>query len=347
MADLASREGVPQLELPTLVQPISPSADRAALRSLRALIADFQPDIVHTHTAKAGLLGRAAALRQSRDGECPILVHTYHGHVLEGYFDPVRNAIFRRLERRLAKQSDRLIGVSQQTVDDLVRLRIAPVEKFSVVRLGLNLGPFDRIGATERNAVRAELGVEPGEVLVGFFGRLVPIKRVDLLLEAVAVARRGSAPLRLLIAGDGAARDQLEARARRLGIAPAVSFLGYRRDLPELTAAIDLAAISSASEGTPVALIEAGAAGVPAVSTRVGGVAEVVIDGRTGLLVDPGDANALGNAIAKLAHDPGRRAEMGAAARRHILGRYSIERLLGEIDALYTDLVTARRSSST
>ncbi len=337
LESVAEGEGARTRFLPELAQPVSPASDLQALVKLRSLVRSFRPDVVHTHTAKAGFLGRQAAL--SAGAAQPALVHTFHGHVLEGYFGPAKERLFRGLETRLGRRTDRLIGVSEATVADLVRLGVAERARFRVIPLGLDLSGFASLGEAERAASRAELGVGEDEVLVSFVGRVVPIKRLHLLLEAVAVARSAGARVRLAVAGDGEIRADLEAQARGLGLGEVVSWLGYRRDLQPLAAAADIAALSSANEGTPVSLIEAAAAGVPAVSTDVGGVAEVVADGKTGILVPSGDAEALSQALVRLAGDAELRARYGAAARESALGRYSIERLLADIQEMYGELV--------
>jgi glycosyltransferase involved in cell wall biosynthesis len=339
MADLAEREGARMEQVPKLVQPPRPHLDAAALARVAAIARRFRPDVVHTHTAKAGFVGRLAALAAVRPR--PAIVHTYHGHVLEGYFGPGTERAYRSIEALLARRSDRLIGVSQATVDDLVRLGVAPGSKFRVVPLGLDLEPFGSVEPAERSRVRTELGIGEDEVVATFVGRVVPIKRVDMLLRATAIARRSS-PLRLLVVGDGELRPRLEAQARELGIADAVSFLGYRRDLPAIAAASDLAVLTSANEGTPVSLIEAAAAGRPAVATRVGGVAEVV-SADTGMVVAPGDSGAFADALVRLASDATLRARLGAAARERALRRYSAARLVADIEALYEELAARRR----
>lgn len=339
LQSVADEEGARTEFLPELAQPVSPANDLRALIKLRSLVRSFRPDVVHTHTAKAGFLGRQAAL--GAGAARPALVHTFHGHVLEGYFGPAKERLFRGLETRLGSRTDRLIGVSEATVADLVRLGVADRDRFRVIPLGLDLSGFASLGEAERAAYRAELGVGDDEVLVSFVGRVVPIKRLDLLLEAVATARSAGAPLRLAVAGDGEIRAGLEARARSLGLGEAVSWLGYRRDLRPLAAAADIAAVSSANEGTPVSLIEAAAAGVPAVSTDVGGVAEVVADAGSGILVPSGDAGALSEALARLAGDDELRARYGATARERALDRYSIERLLVDIQEMYGELLPA------
>jgi glycosyltransferase involved in cell wall biosynthesis len=340
MVDLAEREGVATEFVSELVQPISPVRDPLALRQLIRIVRRFRPHVVDTHTAKAGFVGRAAALSLRPR---PVIVHTYHGHVLKGYFGPHKTALYRGLERRMARVSDCLVGVSERTVDDLVRLGVAPRGRFRVIPLGLDLQPFADAEAAAGRKVRREMGVGDDEVLLTFVGRVVPIKRVDLLLRAVARARRGGAPLRLAVVGDGEIRVGLQSLARELEVWEAVRFLGYRRDLPQIAAAADVAVLSSENEGTPVSLIEAAAAGTPSVATDVGGVGEVVT-GETGILVPPADEQAFARALTRIAGEPQLRQAMGERARERSLDRYSIERLLRDIGDLYEELLSARRS---
>jgi glycosyltransferase involved in cell wall biosynthesis len=322
--------------VPGLRPELRPHDDARALGSLVRAMRRLRPDIVHTHTAKAGMLGRLAAVMAGPPR--PKIVHTYHGHVLEGYFGPVKNATYRGLERRLATVSDALIGVSSATVDDLVRLGIAPCEKFRVIPIGLDLEPFLNATPADGAAFRDEAGVEPGEVLLTFVGRLVPIKRVDVLLRAVAHARAEGASVRLAVVGDGALRPELERLATDLGVAGQVWFAGYRADMLPVTAASDIAVLSSDNEGTPVSLIEAAAARTPAVTTQVGGVADVV-KSDTGLLTPARDVEGLAHAIATLAGDTSKRARMGASAQDRVRERFSVERLVTDIDDLYSDLL--------
>jgi glycosyltransferase involved in cell wall biosynthesis len=268
----------------------------------------------------------------------PIVVHTYHGHVLEGYFGRATSAVYRLLERGLARVSDCLIGVSEATVDDLVRLRVARRDRFRVVPLGLDLRRFLEGDRADAAALRAGCGTGPDEILVAYVGRLVPIKRVDLTLRAVAEARQAGAGVRLVVVGDGHCRASLERLAGEVGVADAVCFLGYLQDADTVTAAADIAILSSDNEGTPVWLIEASAAGRPAVATRVGGVPDVVPPD-AGLLVGRGDHSALAEGVAQLARDPELRAEMGARAREHVTRSFSIERLLRDIEGLYDELL--------
>jgi glycosyltransferase involved in cell wall biosynthesis len=322
--------------VPGLGSAIHPVRDLCALVGVIRAIREFRPDIVHTHTAKAGVLGRLAALVASR--RRPIVIHTYHGHVLEGYFGAVRSAAYRAAERMLGRVSDRLVGVSQATVDDLARLRVAPRSQFRVVRLGLELRPLLEASSADGMDFRRAAGASEGEILLGFVGRLVPIKRVDLLIRALALARARGSPVRLAVVGDGADRGNLERLARWERVTEHVSFLGYRRDMVGITSGLDVAVLASDNEGTPVFLIEAAAAGRPAVATAVGGVGEVVTSD-TGILVPPGDHLALSRAIERLASDRPLRATLGRRAREHVRDRYDAPRLVADIESLYEEVL--------
>jgi glycosyltransferase involved in cell wall biosynthesis len=341
MSYLAEAEGAKTLFVPELAQPVNPIRDARALIRLIRLVRRYRPHIVHTHTAKAGFVGRLAALLAVRPK--PVIVHTYHGHVLENYFGPRKTALYRRLESLMGRVSDLLVGVSQATVDDLVRLRIAPRERFRVIPLGLDLSPFAAIGPDAKSELRAELGLGPEQVLFSYVGRLVPIKRLDLLLRAFARMDAESESSQLLIVGDGELRHFLEDLARELRIDRRVHFLGYRADIGSVAMAADVAVLSSDNEGTPVSLIEAAAAGRPAVATVVGGVPEVVTPG-TGTLVPPGDEEALARGMSRIVADPQLRREMGERARAQALQRHSAERLISDMSARYEDLLTARPS---
>jgi glycosyltransferase involved in cell wall biosynthesis len=326
--------------VPGMRPEVRPHDDARALAQLVRAVRRYRPDIVHTHTAKAGMLGRLATVLAGSPR--PIVVHTYHGHVLEGYFGPVRNAVYRGLERRLARVSERLIGVSSATVDDLVRLRIADRSKFRVIPIGLDLAPFLEPPAGAREAFRREAGAGADEVLLTYVGRLAPIKRIDLMLRAVARARELRAPVRLALVGDGSLRPDLERLAAKLGIAERVWFAGYRGEVTPVAAGSDIALLTSDNEGTPVSLIEAAAAATPSVATAVGGVPDVVTP-ENGILTAPGDAEPLAQAIVQLAGRADARADMGARARDHVRSRFSAERLVSDIDRLYCELIAGRQ----
>lgn len=326
---------------------LRPMADVRAFLALIRMLRNYQPDILHTHTAKAGALGRLAVAFARRPR--PRVVHTYHGHVLEGYFSTPVAVMYRLVERLLARTSDQLIGVSRATVNDLLRLRVAPEGKFSVIPVGLELERFAHADREAGSWLRSELGIASSELLLAYVGRLAPIKRVDVLLRAMQeITRAGSSTSHLVIAGDGECRADLERLSADLKLEGRVTFLGNVRDTVPLNAAADIAVLSSDNEGTPVALIEASAAGRPSVATDVGGVPDVVLDS-TGIRVPRGDEHSFAAGVLKLAHDPALRAKLGAAAHSHVMERFSCSRLLEDIDALYQELTptaAARRTRS-
>jgi glycosyltransferase involved in cell wall biosynthesis len=350
MEYVAEELGVEPVYLPALQREISPLQDLRAARELLVLIRQLRPDILHTHTAKAGAVGRLAAQLAGRDRP-KVVVHTFHGHVLRGYFGPAKTEAFRRLEQGLARTADALIAVSPEVRDDLVALGVAPAEKIVVIRLGLDLDKRLAIVPGASEAVRAEIGVPEGRFLVSWLGRMTEIKRVDELLSAFALLRSGGADADLLLVGDGPLRPELEALAGALGIRDRCHFMGFRSDVAAVYGASDVVALTSANEGTPVTMIEAQAAGRPVVSTDVGGVRDIVSDGISGFVVPPGDVDAIAERLRVLADDPALRARLGEAglsARE----RYSVPRLVHDVDVLYRDLLervpehTRRRPAS-
>jgi glycosyltransferase involved in cell wall biosynthesis len=325
------------VRLPALGREIRGSRDVVALVRLIALVRRFRPHVVHTHTAKAGMLGRLAA----RLCRVPVIVHTYHGHVFHGYFSPRRTRLFVTIERRLARRTDRLLAVSETVREELLRLGIGTAATFRVMPLGLDLAPLVE-SAGLRGGLRTELGIPAEAPLCGIVARLVPIKAHEVFLDAAAAVARTMPESRFLVIGDGERRAELERRATRLGLAKQVRFLGWRRDLDRLYADLDIAVLTSRNEGSPVSLIEAMAAGCPVVATRVGGVPDLVEDGLTGLLTPPDDPEALAAALSALFRDPARRRTLGAAGQKRVVSAFAAERLLDDIDRLYTALLAAK-----
>ncbi len=337
MAFVAARAGVAVVRLPGLSRELSAVRDPLAAWRLARIIRRVRPDVVHTHTAKAGAVGRAAALLAGIRPR-PVVVHTFHGHVLRGYFGRAGTLLFRAIETALARATDRLIAVSPEVRDELVGLHVAPAERFSVIRLGIELEPrvsFDG-DVTE---LRRRHGIPADKFVVGWFGRMTAVKRTDDLLTTLAGLRERGVDALLLLVGDGDDRELLEQRAHDLGVARSCLFLGYQDDVAPWYALCDAVVLTSASEGTPVTIIEALAAGRAVVATKVGGVPDVVDEGETGYLVRPGDTHALADRLELLARDPDRRAEMGRTGRERVLRRYAVERLVGDVDALYRELL--------
>ena len=339
MAFVADRAGVDVVRLRGLSRELSPLRDAVAAWRLARIIRKVRPDVVHTHTAKAGAVGRMAALLAGP--RRPVVVHTFHGHVLRGYFGRVGTLVFRAIETVLARVTDRLVAVSPEVRDELVSLGVARPERFSVIRLGIELEPrvaFDG----DVVEIRRRLGIGEETFVVGWFGRMTAVKRTDDLSTALAALRERGVDALLLLVGDGDDRDRLEQRAHELGLARSCLFLGYQEDVAAWYAICDAIVLTSASEGTPVTIIEALAAGRAVVATAVGGVPDVVDEGETGFLVPPGDTDALAERLELLARDPGRRAEMGRTGRERVLRRYAVERLVDDVDALYRELLETR-----
>src|SRR5947207_9789924 len=338
MAFVAEARDVHVIRIDELGREISPLRDLVATFRLARLIRRERPQILHTHTAKAGTVGRVAALLAG-SRRPPIVVHTFHGHVLRGYFGPVPSLLFRLLERWLASRTTALIAVSPQVRDDLVSLGIAPRERFAVIRLGIEL---DQRIAAERNG-RAEsrryLGIPGQRFAVGWIGRMTAVKRTDDVLVAFKRLRESGVDATLCMVGDGPDRAGLEQRAHDLGIVRDTLFLGYQEDVAPFYAAFDALVLPSSNEGTPVSAIEALAAGRPVVATRVGGVPDVVQEGEDGFLVEPGATDELADRLGHLARDPDLRERMGAAGRARVLPRYAVDRLVDDVDRLYRELL--------
>ena len=338
MLPLAAERGVTCEPIPGLGREIDPVSDFRAFWSVYRLLRRFRPEIVHTHTAKAGLIGRIAA----RLAGVPVVVHTFHGHVLHGYFGRAKTALFRWLETGLARLADSLVAVSEAVKQDLVSLGVAPADRIRVVPLGLDLehlaGPLPRGGLREAG--------HPGGQgpLVGMVGRLVPIKDVPTFLRAAVMVRKARPDSHFALVGDGEERSLLEEECSRLGLAGTVAFHGWRRDLAAVYGDLDVVVNASRNEGTPVALIEALAAARPVVATRVGGTPDVLGDGRFGRLVPPSDPEALARAILETLDDPAAADRRARAGQASVLARFSSSRLIDDVDALYRELL-ARRSA--
>lgn len=331
MIDLGRLAAPPSLRrLPTLGREISPLDDLRALGSLVGLMREYKPDIVHTHLAKAGTLGRLAA----RIAGVPVVIHTYHGTVFSGYFGSFRSRLFLEIERLAARASTRLIAITAGQKREIVALGIGSEAQVVEIPLGLELGPF--VDAPSRAAAREVLGLSSDDAVVAIVARLVPIKDVGLFLRALA---RLSPRVTGIVVGDGEERASLEAEAAALGVATRCRFLGWRRDVRSVYAAADVVVLSSRNEGSPVSIIEAMAAGRAVVCTDVGGVPDVVTSGVTGILVPSGDAEALANAIDRLLADPAARERLGSEAQRAVYPRYDVGRLVTDITSLYSSLV--------
>ncbi len=341
-------EGLDVVRVPRLSRGISPGRDLLALWRLKRELAALAPDLLHTHASKAGTLGRRAV--EGLPGAERIgRVHTFHGHVLGGLFPaPVTRRLV-ALERRLARRTDRIVAVSHATADDLVRLGIAAEERLVVIPPGIRLGPFLELPLAppeERGGgpLRRRLGVAPDGLLVGVGGRLAEVKRPEWALDVWQLLEGRFPGLHLVFVGDGALRGLLERRFRAAGEAGArrLHLLGNEPDMPAVLRALDVVLCTSRSEGMPVALIEAAAAGIPAVATDVGGVGELVAHERTGWLGR--SVEELAFALAHLLESPAERRAAGQRARLRVSARHSAVLLAARLEQLYTLVLEERRA---
>ncbi len=312
--------------VPSFGRAVAPVADLRTLRRLTAELRRLAPDVVQTHTAKAGLLGRVAARRAG----VPHLVHTFHGHTLHGYFPRAVTAVFTALERRQARRTDRLLAVGARVRDELLAAGVGRPEQYEVLPPGVAIPPD-----VDRDDARRELGLPDAAAVVTFVGRLTAVKRPDRFIDAahrVAAARPGTV---FVVAGDGELADEVRAAA---AAGPAdVRLLGWRPDVDTVLAAADLVVLTSDNEGMPLSLIEAAMAGRACVTTDVGGAGEVVADGTTGRVVAT-DTTAVADAILELLGDADRLAAAGAAARDHARLRFGLPGLAERVVAVHRGL---------
>ena len=329
--------------LDTLCRPLSPLNDLRAGLQLLGELRRARPQIVHTHMAKAGLLGRLAAAGYNLSrGSAPRarVIHTYHGHVLEGYFSPLMTRIFVGFERMLARVSDTIVAISPAIEGELRdHFGIGRADQYRVIPLGFDLAPFAAVNDVTRIRARQDLRLAADADVICTVGRLTAIKQHRLFLETVAAVARSRPALVALIAGDGELRSDLERYAGELGIADRVRFLGWRRDLATIYAASDVFLLTSRNEGTPVALIEAMASGIPGVSTDVGGVKDVIVSDDAGTRVGEHRADALAAPVIGYLAAPEMRRQSGVRARAAVLDRFSLDRLVHDVRTLYRDLL--------
>ena len=322
-------EGLALRHVPELGREISPLDDFRALVSVTKIAREFRPDIVHTHLAKAGTIGRVAA----RLARAHAVVHTYHGTVFRGYFGRATSRAFIEIERALSYITTRIIAITPSQRRELIEIGIGNERKVVEIPLGLELAPF--LDPPDQVDARQRLGLPLDRSIVAIVARLVPVKDIGLFLRAMA---KVSPPTLAVVVGDGELRSNLESESAALGLADRCRFLGWQKDVAAVYVAADVVALTSRNEGSPVSIIEAMAAGRPVVCTAVGGVPDVVRPG-TGVLVAPGDDTAFAAGVSALLADPARRAALGAAARQAVYPAYDAARLISDMTRLYDSLL--------
>jgi glycosyltransferase involved in cell wall biosynthesis len=344
---LAREMGIEPIYIQDMYREVNFSLDRKAYRAIKQVIRDFKPDVVHTHSAKAGALGRLAA---SACG-VPAILHTFHGHVFHSYFSPLKTRVFLEIERYLARKSSAIIGIGEQMKHEVAEVyKVCPPEKVRIVRYGYDLSMFTDDQEKKRAAFRSTYNLNDDEIAIGIIGRIVPIKNHSLFLNALKrVLEATDKPVRAFIIGDGEDRQKTEALARELGIAytteqaprerKPLTFTSWIKEIDQAIAGLDLIALTSLNEGTPVSLIEAQAAGKPIATTVVGGVPDTIIDGETALSSPSQDAAAFASNLLQLVEDEALRQQLGARGAKFAQDRYSYQTLIHNMSSLYLELL--------
>lgn len=327
--DLLRARGIDVVRVPGLARRVG-LGDLLAGRALRRGLKAFRPDLVHTHASKAGALGRRAAWRLAGVRT----VHTFHGHVLEGYFPERVSRVLVRTEASLAARTDRIVAVSHATADDLVRLEVAPEERLTVIPPGVDLAGLEAIPGRSQH-LRRLVGAGEEDILVGVVGRLAEVKRPELAVEVFELLCERYPQLHVVFVGDGEGRRALERRilGGREAVTRRVHLVGSQPNMVAVMADLDVVLSTSRSEGMPVALIEAAAAGLPVVATPVGGVPELVAHERTGFLGE--DVDELGYGLAQLLDDAQLREDVGHRGRLRVQKRHSAAALTDRLEELY------------
>lgn len=320
---------VEPVRIPPLGRAVRPSDDLRAFTALVREMRNFRPHVVHTHTAKAGVLGRVAA----RAVRVPALVHTFHGHLLHGYFSPAKTRAVVAVERGLARVTMRLAAVGEQVRDDLLAAKIGTPEKYVVIPPGV---PQPTI--QEPYAARALIGAPVDRPIVAFVARMTDIKRPDRFADVAVRVAQARPDVHFIVAGDGACLDDL--RDRCAAIADNMQFLGWWSDVGAIYSAADAVVLTSDNEGMPVSLIEAAMCGVPVVATDVGSTREVVVDGETGFVTTT-RVDDLAAALLRLIDDTQLRTEMGKTAALRAQEMFGAARLVSDTEAVYADVARA------
>ena len=345
-----------QLEVEPLIilemsRELSPLRDVIAYKKISAVIKKFKPDIVHTHAAKAGALGRVAAIRN----KVPVLVHTFHGHFFHSYFSSFKTKVFADIERFLAKRCEAIIALSETQKHEIGTVyKICEPEKIRVVPLGFDLSRFDADRDEKRKKFREKYSLAEDEVAIGIIGRMVPVKNHSLFIKALkSVLEKTSLGIKAFIIGDGEERSKMELLASQCAIefslpeknnpSAKLVFTSWMKDVDLAVAGLDIIAMTSLNEGTPVSLIEAQAGSKPIVATAVGGIEDVVIPNETALLSPSEDVEAFAENMLKLVEDKMLREKMQTKGKEFVMNRFSYQRLTNDMAKLYRELLNKHR----
>jgi glycosyltransferase involved in cell wall biosynthesis len=351
---LAESLGINPVIIPEMKRSLRPASDSEAYKKVKDLILKFKPHIVHTHAAKAGVIGRMAAY----SCKVPVIVHTFHGHVFHSYFSKWTSNTFIQIERYLAKQSSGIIAISKTQKEELANMyNICPAEKIKIIPLGLDLDKFSGHNSfAKRDRFRKHFHISDNELAIGIIGRIVPVKNHSMFVSvAKNISGKYGKKVKFVVIGDGDMREQMESEFIASGLdysyfpdnprEATVICTSWQTDMDVVIAGLDIIALTSHNEGTPLSLIEAQAASKPVVSTNVGGVTDVVINGVTGFIVAPGDVDAFSKSIAQLIDDPALREKFGNESSQSVKDKFSYQRLVKDMSAYYYELLGKSHTS--
>ena len=337
---IPEKYGVEYEIIPELQRSVNWVNDRKALKRVRAIIREFKPDIVHTHASKAGAIGRMAAYKE----KVPVIVHTFHGHVFHSYFGKIRTEIYKNIERKLAGKTDAIIAISPMQKKELSEVyRIAESDKFSVIPLGFDLDKFRTDARQKRQRFRNDYQLDDTTIAIGIIGRLTAIKNHKWFFEVIQkVVMDSTKRIRVFVIGDGELMGDLRQEAMKIEAQVGRNvfvFTSWIKNIDEILPGLDIVALSSLNEGTPVSLIEAQAAGVPVISTNVGGVKDVVNNGVTGYVVDSFIPEVYQKWLSELIENEDLRQKMSQNGWNHVKEKYHYMRLCAEVEELYWELL--------
>jgi glycosyltransferase involved in cell wall biosynthesis len=339
--------GLEPIIIPEMKRALNPILDYKAYKKIKNIIKEFKPDIVHTHASKAGALGRIAAYNL----KVPVIIHTFHGHVFDAYFSKTSSAFYKNIERYLAKKSSTIIAISEIQKFDLAhKYNICPENKISVIPLGFDLTRFQENTSEKREKFRKEYNISDDEIAIAIIGRLVPIKNHELFLNAIKnILPRISKSLRIFIVGDGESRQTIQEKATELELSftdnikesnkNLITFTSWIKEVDIVIAGVDIVALSSLNEGTPVSLIEAQAGSKPIISTNVGGIENVVIPGETALLSDNNNLPGFSENLLSLINEDKLRTQLSINSWNHVREKFHYTRLINDTRNLYFKLL--------
>lgn len=339
--------GLNPIIIPEMRRDIGMKEDKIAYQKLKQIIKEFQPDIVHTHASKAGTLGRLAASKC----KVPVIVHTFHGHVFHSYFGKTKTMLFKNIERYLAKKSTAIIAISDIQKNELsTQHKICKRSKIKVVPLGFDLSRFQENIDEKRKSFREFYKIEADEIAIGIIGRLVPIKNHKLFIDAINILKtKAEKKIRVFIIGDGEEKENLIGYCENLNInfmeytkqkkQALITFTSWIKDVDWANAGLDIIALSSLNEGTPVSLIEAQASNKPIVTTNVGGVENVVVQNETAFVVPSNDLHQFSEALLRLINNDDLRIRMGSKGWNHVKDKFHYTRLVNDMEKLYVSLL--------